>query len=52
VTRLELQARASRGKDSAKEVTSRSIKKVKVNFRSGKDLLKTVADAGIKKVKD
>jgi hypothetical protein len=43
---------SSDGKDSAKEVTSRSIKKLKVHFRSGKDLRKTVADAGFKKVED
>jgi predicted histone-like DNA-binding protein len=40
------------GKDSAKEVSSKSIRKVKVNFRSGKYFRRTVADAGFKKVED
>jgi predicted histone-like DNA-binding protein len=43
---------SSEGKDSAKEVTPKSITKVKINFRYGKEARNTVADAGFEKVSD
>jgi predicted histone-like DNA-binding protein len=42
----------SEGKDTAREVTPKSITKVKINFRSGKEARNTVADAGLEKVED
>jgi len=41
---------SSRGEATEEEVTSHSIKGVKVNYRSGKRIIKAMKDAGFKKL--
>jgi len=41
---------SSRGEETEEEVTSHSIKNVKVNYRPGKRILSAMKDAGFKKV--